>query len=60
MTNFAQIWNEPMKPINLLYVQNKTNCFVMILELVMGMLVMCTNNNFGRRNVTNNTLGLCC
>jgi hypothetical protein len=60
ITNLAQIWIEPMKPNFFLCVQNKTNYLIMILELVMGMFVMCTNNNFGWRNVTNNTLGLCC
>jgi hypothetical protein len=41
----------------LLLCNDKTNHLPMILELVVGMPIMCTKNNFGPKEVINNTLG---
>jgi hypothetical protein len=36
---------------------DKTSCLPMILELAIGMPIMCIKNNFGPKEVANGTLG---
>jgi hypothetical protein len=36
---------------------DKTNNLLMILELGMGMFIMCKKNNYGPKEITNDTLG---